>query len=58
MTVNADVAELLELLACPACRSTVVPTFAGIGCSDCGRAYGLDGNVPVMGLDDDADDAP
>lgn len=58
MAVNEDVTELFDLLACPSCRGRVVPAFAGIECTGCGRSYRLDGNVPVMGLDERSDDAP
>jgi uncharacterized protein YbaR (Trm112 family) len=52
MAVNADVTELLELLACPACRNAVVANVARVECTVCRRAFGLDGNVPLMGLRD------
>lgn len=48
MAVNADMARLLELLACPACRSALVQESERLRCSRCDRTFGLDQGVPVL----------
>jgi SAM-dependent methyltransferase len=48
VAVNEDVTGLLELIACPLCRSRVVSAFAGLACTGCGRRFALDGRVPDM----------
>ena len=57
MVVNDDTAGRVELLACPSCRSAVVPTFAGLSCTGYGRTFALDGRVPIMVRDDSVGEA-
>ena len=57
MPVNADVAGLLAILACPACGSSVDETFAGLRCAGCARTFELEGRVPVMVAGDGSDDS-
>ena len=42
--------ELLEILACPVCKTPVkeVRDGAGLQCSDCGRIYPVEDDIPVM----------
>ena len=42
--------KLLEILACPACRTEVTLTGDGTGlrCSSCGRLYPIVEDIPVM----------
>jgi uncharacterized protein YbaR (Trm112 family) len=42
--------KLLEILACPACRTEVTPTpdGAGLRCASCGRRYPIVDDIPVM----------
>jgi uncharacterized protein YbaR (Trm112 family) len=42
--------ELLEILACPACKTPVVLTTDGTGlkCGECGRVYPIKDDIPVM----------
>ena len=44
----ADMGELLELLACPACGGPLVSEPGRLRCSHCDRAFRLDGAVPVL----------
>jgi uncharacterized protein YbaR (Trm112 family) len=47
--------ELLEILACPECKTpvTVVKDGAGLRCATCRRVYPVqDGDIPVMLLDE------
>ena len=41
---------LLDLLACPACRSPVemVAGGSGLKCASCGRVYPVKDDIPVM----------
>ena len=41
---------LLDLLACPVCRTPVAPTQGGDGlkCASCGRIYPIEDDIPVM----------
>ena len=55
--------ELLELLACPACKTPVRLTADGQGlkCPDCQRVYPIRDDIPVMLVDEatiDTGDAP
>ena len=45
--------ELLDILACPACKTPVEMTADrdGLRCSDCRRIYPIRGDIPVMMLD-------
>jgi len=47
--------ELLEILACPACKtSPVVPVNdgAGLKCQACRRVYPVKDDIPVMLIDE------
>ena len=44
--------ELLELLACPACRVGVTQEGDRLVCGDCGRRYPIDDGIPVMLLEE------
>jgi uncharacterized protein YbaR (Trm112 family) len=45
--------ELLDILACPACKTPVEMTADqdGLRCNDCRRIYPIRGDIPVMMLD-------
>jgi uncharacterized protein YbaR (Trm112 family) len=47
-------AELLEILACPNCRTPVVPVHDGTGlqCRTCHRVYPITDDIPVMLIDE------
>ena len=51
--------ELLEILACPACKADVVldEPAARIVCTACGRRYPIRDGIPVM-LIDEAEQGP
>lgn len=43
--------KLLEILACPVCKTEVTPSADGSGliCRSCGRRYPIaEGDIPVM----------
>lgn len=40
--------ELLEILACPACRGSVRQEGEKIVCTQCGRRYPVKDGIPVM----------
>ncbi len=40
--------ELLDILACPACRSEVRQSGDEILCTGCGRRYPIQDDIPVM----------
>ena len=44
--------ELLELLACPACREAVRLEGQRLVCAGCGRAYPIRDDIPIMLLDE------
>jgi len=46
--------DLLEILACPACKGKVELTAAGTGlkCLECRRVYPIRDDIPVMLVDD------
>jgi uncharacterized protein YbaR (Trm112 family) len=46
--------ELLDILACPACKTAVelVDDGAGLRCNDCRRVYPIRDDIPVMLLDE------
>ena len=45
--------ELLDVLACPVCKTEVKLENDGIVCVKCGRRYPIrDGNIPVMLADE------
>ncbi|MEZ5292225.1 MAG: Trm112 family protein [Vicinamibacterales bacterium] len=47
-------AELLEILACPACKTRVVLVKDGtaLKCETCRRVYPIKDDIPVMLLDE------
>ncbi len=47
-------AELLEILACPHCKTPVVLVHDGTGlkCSTCYRVYPIKDDIPVMLIDE------
>jgi uncharacterized protein YbaR (Trm112 family) len=47
-------AELLEILACPACKTPVVLVRDGaaLRCATCRRVYPIKDDIPVMLLDE------
>ncbi len=51
--------KLLEILACPTCRGTVVPDedHSWLYCNDCGVRYRVEGDIPIM-LSDEAEKIP
>jgi uncharacterized protein YbaR (Trm112 family) len=55
MAVNDDMATLLELLACPTCRSPLTHESAQLRCPRCGRVFALDQRVPIL---QDSEGAP
>lgn len=46
--------ELLEILACPACKTPVVLVHDGQGlkCTRCNRVYPIKDDIPVMLIDE------
>jgi uncharacterized protein len=46
--------ELLEILACPACKSKVElkPDGSGLKCVECKRVYPIREDIPVMLIDE------
>ncbi len=48
--------QLLEMLACPACRGEIKPLEAekGLECARCGRVYPVRDGIPVMLVDEAA----
>lgn len=49
--------ELLDILACPACKADVKLEQEKIVCSACGRKYPIRDGIPVM-LIDEAEGGP
>jgi len=51
--------DLLEILACPACKTPVeeVREGKGLRCSACGRIYPVEDDIPVM-LVEEAEGGP
>ena len=51
--------ELLEILACPVCKTSVeeVRGGAGLRCGECGRIYPVEDDIPVM-LVEEAEGGP
>lgn len=47
-------AELLEILACPNCKTPVTPVRGGAGlkCGTCHRVYPITDDIPVMLIDE------
>jgi uncharacterized protein len=58
MAVNEDMTALLELLACPACRSSLIRDGSQLRCTGCGRAFPLDQGVPVLVDSESSSDKP
>jgi len=50
--------ELLEILACPACRAPVEQRADRIVCTKCGRRYPIRDGIPVMLIDEAEQPAP
>ena len=44
--------ELLDILACPACKSKVEPREGKIICPKCSRGYPVRDDIPVMLIDE------
>jgi len=44
--------ELLEILACPACKAPVTQQGERIVCTKCGRRYPIRNEIPVMLIDE------
>ncbi len=44
--------ELLEILACPACRGDVEDKGEMIVCKSCGRKYPVKDGIPIMLIDE------
>ena len=44
--------ELLEILACPACKSDVALDGDKIVCAKCGRRYPIKDGIPIMLIDE------
>ena len=46
--------ELLEILACPNCKTpvTLVKNGAGLKCAACHRVYPIKDDIPVMLIDE------
>jgi hypothetical protein len=40
--------KLLEILACPACKTPVLDEGEGLRCTQCGRRYPVRDGIPVM----------
>jgi uncharacterized protein len=40
--------ELLDILACPACKSDVRLQAQNLVCSKCGRRYPIKDDIPIM----------
>lgn len=51
--------ELLDILACPACKTPVVLTVDGTGlkCLHCKRVYAIKDDIPIMLIDEAVIDA-
>lgn len=43
--------RLLEILACPECKTKVEPEGGSLVCVHCGRRYPVEDDIPVMLLD-------
>ncbi len=49
--------ELLDILACPACKTPVKMDGEKIACMECGRRYPVRDGIPIM-LIDEAEGGP
>lgn len=45
-------AELLEVLACPACHASLVTSGRELLCSGCGLAYPVRDGIPILLVDE------
>jgi uncharacterized protein len=45
-------AELLKILACPACKTSVALDGDRLVCSSCGRRYRIENGIPIMLIDE------
>jgi 2-polyprenyl-3-methyl-5-hydroxy-6-metoxy-1,4-benzoquinol methylase len=43
-------AELVPVLACPACGAPLRPLPSAVGCGECGRVYAVQGGIPSLRL--------
>jgi 2-polyprenyl-3-methyl-5-hydroxy-6-metoxy-1,4-benzoquinol methylase len=50
-------ADLVAVLACPACRGDLRALPAGVGCSGCGRSFAAAGGIPDLRCEVDGDAA-
>ena len=52
--------RLLDILACPACKTEVVLTADGRGlrCAQCTRVYRIEDDIPIMLIDEATFDPP
>lgn len=44
--------ELLEILACPLCKTSVTLENDKIVCTNCGRRYPIRDDIPIMLVDE------
>jgi uncharacterized protein len=44
--------DLLEILACPACKTAVTLEGDRIVCGKCGRRYPIKDDIPIMLIDE------
>ena len=44
--------ELLELLACPVCKTRVTEEGDRLVCTECGRRYPVRDGIPIMLVDE------
>ncbi len=44
--------ELLDILACPLCKESVVLKDEKIVCTKCGRRYPIRDDIPIMLIDE------
>lgn len=54
MAISPQLATLLEILICPACRAQVElkPDQSGLKCVSCHRVYAIRDEIPVMLIDE------
>ncbi len=50
--------NLLEILACPACKTAVALQGDRLVCAQCGRRYPIRDGIPVMLVDEAEQPAP
>jgi uncharacterized protein len=44
--------DLLDILACPACKTPVRLEGEKLACDNCGRRYRIDDGIPIMLIDE------